>query len=164
MPDTAFVRVENAYRFITGARLATGALEVLFADGSLASVPRGVVRGRHRHEPVAVEVPGPGKVIVRFGKHSHEVFPWDYLRGFSDPSFRRGEKAKAESGRKRLGARVRSLRRGRGFTQSSLATAAGIGRVTLARLEAGRQSPSLATLEALADALGVDIQEILVLQ
>lgn len=47
------------------------------------------------------------------------------------------------------------LRRERGFTQHSLAAAAGVSRSTLARLEAGDFVPSWDTVQALATALDV---------
>jgi transcriptional regulator with XRE-family HTH domain len=65
-----------------------------------------------------------------------------------------------ELGRKALGARLRALRKATGTTQEALAVTAGIGRVTLVRIENGGQSPKLATLTALARALGCPVQEL----
>jgi transcriptional regulator with XRE-family HTH domain len=59
-----------------------------------------------------------------------------------------------------LGARLRALREGTGTTQEALAVAAGIGRVTLVRIEGGEQSLKLATLVSLARALGCPMQEL----
>ncbi len=63
---------------------------------------------------------------------------------------------------KTLGTRIRELREARNLTQEALADAAGIGRVTLVRIENGEQSPRFETLVALAQALGRPIQELLV--
>lgn len=52
-----------------------------------------------------------------------------------------------------VAARIAELRRKRAMSQEALAAAAGINRVTLARLEAGLHEPSLETLERLASAL-----------
>lgn len=49
-----------------------------------------------------------------------------------------------------------------GLTQEKLAAAAGVGRVTIARIESGEQSPSYKTLLALAAALGVEPANLLV--
>ena len=49
-----------------------------------------------------------------------------------------------------------------GLTQVELARAAGVGRVTLVRLENGEQNPRFKTLTALARALGTDVPELLV--
>jgi transcriptional regulator with XRE-family HTH domain len=62
---------------------------------------------------------------------------------------------------RRVGARVRALRAGRGLTQLRLAERAGISRPSIANVEAGRQNVSLRQLCALADALGVGVEDIL---
>lgn len=52
---------------------------------------------------------------------------------------------------------VRRLRLAYGINLDALAAASGVGRSTLARLEAGRANPTIETLFAVADALGVSI-------
>jgi transcriptional regulator with XRE-family HTH domain len=53
--------------------------------------------------------------------------------------------------------RLRELRLAKGWTQAHLATAAGVTRATVNRIENGKPaSIDLAVLEKLADALGVD--------
>ena len=54
-----------------------------------------------------------------------------------------------------LGARLRSLRVAAGLTQAELARRTGIHRPNIARVEAGRHTPSLETLARLASAIGV---------
>jgi len=51
--------------------------------------------------------------------------------------------------------RVRDLRKSRGLTQEELCERAGISIDAVTRIESGRRSPSLATLERLSQALGV---------
>jgi transcriptional regulator with XRE-family HTH domain len=46
------------------------------------------------------------------------------------------------------------------MTQEQLSAVSGVHRVTIARYECGMCSPNLATIERLADALGVPIDEI----
>jgi len=53
--------------------------------------------------------------------------------------------------------RVRELREEAGVSQVGLAVAAGMDPATLNRLEMGKRSPNLKTLERLADALGVEV-------
>ena len=65
-------------------------------------------------------------------------------------------------GRHTLGQRIRRLRRSAGLSQDALARAAGIGRVTLVRLEKGEQTPRYKTLGAIAKALGVGVSKLLV--
>ncbi len=57
----------------------------------------------------------------------------------------------------RIGQRIQHLREQKGLSQRALAEAAGISPSALSLLEAGRHSPSVATLEKLADALGVSV-------
>ena len=65
-------------------------------------------------------------------------------------------------GRHTLGQRIRRLRNAAGLSQDALARAAGIERVTLARLEKGEQTPRYKTLGAIARALGVGVSDLLV--
>jgi HTH-type transcriptional regulator/antitoxin HipB len=59
--------------------------------------------------------------------------------------------------------RLRELREARGWSQSELARASGVGQSAISRLEAGeRSSISFADLERLADALDVDAAVLIV--
>lgn len=53
-----------------------------------------------------------------------------------------------------VGARVKQLREGRGWTQATLAKKAGVSRVTIGRVEIGYSRPSDALLRRLAKLLG----------
>lgn len=61
----------------------------------------------------------------------------------------------------RLGARLRELRVAAGLTQAELARRTGIHRPNIARVEAGRHTPSLDTLARLASAIGVPTTRVL---
>lgn len=61
----------------------------------------------------------------------------------------------------RLGARLRALRLAAGLTQAELARRTGIHRPNIARVEAGRHTPSLETLSRLAAAIGVPTTRVL---
>lgn len=52
---------------------------------------------------------------------------------------------------------VRALRGARGLSLGELASASGTGKATLSRIEAGHGNPTIETLFALADALGVPL-------
>lgn len=56
---------------------------------------------------------------------------------------------------------VRVWREHRGLTGVALATASGVNRVQIVDIEAGRKGGSVATLQKLADALGVTVDELL---
>ena len=57
--------------------------------------------------------------------------------------------------------RIRERREAAGLTQAELATRAVIGRVTLTRIERGEHSPRTETLMAIARALGVDVEDLI---
>jgi DNA-binding XRE family transcriptional regulator len=61
----------------------------------------------------------------------------------------------------RLGHRLRALRIAAGLTQAELARRTGIHRPNIARVEAGRHTPSLETLARLAAAIGVSTTRVL---
>lgn len=61
----------------------------------------------------------------------------------------------------RLGQRLRALRIAAGLTQAELARRTGIHRPNIARVEAGRHTPSLETLARLASAIGVATTRVL---
>lgn len=60
-----------------------------------------------------------------------------------------------------LGARLKKLRLSSGLTQAELARRTGIHRPNIARVEAGRHTPSLDTISRIATAIGVPATEIL---
>jgi ribosome-binding protein aMBF1 (putative translation factor) len=57
----------------------------------------------------------------------------------------------------RLAMEIHALREKRGLSQRELAERLGTTQSAIARLEAGNVSPSLATLDRVADALGVEL-------
>ncbi len=56
-----------------------------------------------------------------------------------------------------IGQRVRRLRESRGITQSQLQASSGVSRSYLSRIESSQMTPSLGTLEKVAEALGVGL-------
>jgi transcriptional regulator with XRE-family HTH domain len=67
-----------------------------------------------------------------------------------------------EAGQALLGRRVQRLRSVLKLSQEGLARRAGMSRMTLARLERGEMSPRHETLQALSQALGVGLGELLI--
>lgn len=57
-------------------------------------------------------------------------------------------------------ATLAQVRKAKGWTQEQLSAVSGVNRVTIARYECGMSVPKLSTIERLADALGVPIDEI----
>ena len=60
-----------------------------------------------------------------------------------------------------MGKRLKRLRVGKDMSQAALAKRAGLTREYVNKLEAGKQDPSLSTLNALAKALGVPVAALL---
>jgi transcriptional regulator with XRE-family HTH domain len=63
-----------------------------------------------------------------------------------------------------FGRRVRVLRKRKGMTQEQLAEVADISVDFLSLMERGVNAPSFATLERLADALGIPVKELFDIQ
>lgn len=59
-----------------------------------------------------------------------------------------------------VGARIREARQRQGMSLSALARAAGIGKATLSKLEAGERNPTVETLYALCGPLGVPLSTV----
>lgn len=62
--------------------------------------------------------------------------------------------------RRRLGLRIREVRRARGLTQEELAERVGISPRYLSRVEVGQQNPSIQTVAQLATALDIELSEL----
>jgi DNA-binding XRE family transcriptional regulator len=80
---------------------------------------------------------------------------------YGTPGMTNGQDDIAIDGEK-LGARLRELRLAAGLTQAELARRTGIHRPNIARVEAGRHTPSLETLARIANAIGVSTTHVLV--
>jgi transcriptional regulator with XRE-family HTH domain len=61
----------------------------------------------------------------------------------------------------RLGARVKELRRRRGFTLEDLAQCTGVSRAMISKVERGEKNPTLVVAAKVAEGLGVTISELL---
>jgi DNA-binding XRE family transcriptional regulator len=138
-------------------------IKVRFVDGQSGEIPAEAIEraGRPVHLDLNhVSLPNPYVIIIGVeGQSEPEEVPWDFARHFCDPTFEAQERRKAETHRKRLGERIKRLRQQRGVSQEQLAEEAGVGRITLSRIETGHeQSPRFDTLERIAKALGVGME------
>jgi len=144
-------------------RASKAGLVIAFADGLRGLVPFADVPEIGSLEEIAtLALPNPYEVVVAKRKDETIELPWDFVRNYCDPSYRPRVERVAAKGRIEIGARVRALREAAGLTQEKLASAARIGRVTIARIESGEQFPRYKTLLALADALDRDPADLLV--
>lgn len=69
--------------------------------------------------------------------------------------------AGVEESQRRLGRRIRELRKGRKMSQAELAEAAGVALMTISRLERGEHDPHVGTLTRIARGLGVPFIELM---
>ena len=94
---------------------------------------------------------------------NHYEVPWDRVLHEAEPSYayfrghRRGAKKPVDVGRV-----IREVRIRKEMSQNQLASAAGIIRPNLSRIEAGKHRPTLDTLERIAGALKVAVADLLV--
>ena len=157
------VLVKNANRMMTVASLLEDGIELGFADGAKGLIPYSdLPEIGERAALSTLELPNPYEMILKTAQGATVEIPWDFARHYCDASYRPAVEAIAMRGRLTLGQRVRRLRNFAGLSQDALARAAGIGRVTLVRLEKGEQTPRYKTLSAVARVLGVDVSELLV--
>ena len=154
------VPVKNANRMMAPASLLDNGIELSFADGARGLIPYAdVPEVKVRAGISGLERPDPYEMALQTAEGERVEVSWAFARHYCGALYRPTAEAMAAMGRQALGGRVRRFR---GLTQVELARAAGIGRVTLVRLENGEQNPRFRTLTALARALGTDVPELLV--
>ncbi len=161
--STMAVRLRNADQMMTRAEAKADGIHLVFADGRTGVVPfADIDELKEQNKLVGLDLPNPYTLVLHLSGGESTEIPWDFARDYCDPSYRPRMEAIAAEGRRVMGHRIRSLRADAGLTQEELSGRAGIGRVTLVRLEHGEQSPRYETLMALASALNVPVQRLLV--
>lgn len=113
-------------------------------------------------EPHHVSLPRPHVIEIGLADGRVEEVPWDFARHYVDEDYQARSEHAAERGRRLFGTRLRALRSQRRLSQEALSKRSGINRVTITRIEAGEQLPRYQTILALADALDVSIERLLV--
>ena len=157
------VLVKNADRMMMTASLLADGIEMSFADGSRGLIPfADVPEIKERAALSGLELPNPYEMVLQTTHGERIEIPWDFARHYCDESYRPAIESIAMRGRQTLGERIRQFRESAGMTQVALARAANIGRVTLIRLEKGEQTPRFRTLNAIAKALGIRVNELLI--
>ena len=156
--------IRNALnRMMTVASLLEDGIELGFADGVMGLIPYSELPEiGERAALSALELPNPYELVLKTTQGATVEIPWDFARHYCDATYRPAIEAIAMRGRHTLGRRIRRLRNSAGLSQVALAGAAGIGRVTLVRLEKGEHTPRYKTLSAVARVLGVGVEELLV--
>ena len=150
-------------RMMMAASLLDDAIQYTFADGASGQIPfADLSEIGESGAIVGLELPTAYEMIITLSDGQHIEIPWDFARHYCDQTYRPTIEAIAAAGRKTLGGRIRRNRESAGLTQEQLAGRAHIGRVTLVRLENGDQAPRFKTLSAIAQALEVDVNALLV--
>ena len=145
------------------ASLLEDGIELSFADGCKGLIPFvDIPEIKQRAALSGLALPNPYKIVIDTVRGERVELPWDFARHYCDETYRPTIEAIATRGRRTLGERIRRLRESAGLTQQTLANAANIGRVTLIRIEKGEQTPRFKTLQAIAQALGIPVPELLV--
>ena len=157
------VLVKNAERMMTKAVPRPDGIEVTFADGRSGLLPYAAVPEISEQQQLsAIDLPSAYELVLETASGERVEIPWDFARHYCDDSYRPNVERMASDARQSLGSRIRHFREASGLTQEALAAIAGIGRVTLVRVENGEQSPRFETLSALSRALGMKVSELVV--
>jgi len=144
--DTFFVAFRNGKAY----ELARRAVEV-DDESPVIRQPR-VVHG------------GAAFEVQQESRNTYEV-PWDLVLYHREPSYpyHKGSSSQreAEANRaERIGTRIRQEREARGWSLAELSRRTGIQPPNLSRVESGKHTPSLDTIERVADALGVRVADL----
>ncbi len=154
--------VKNAERVMTHASVDQRGVEFTFADGRIGLVPFSDIPEIGELENLAdIDLPNPYEVTLRSRAGEVVELPWDFVRHYCDEGYRARSEMEAKRGREVLGSRVRQARVKANMTQADLASASEVGRVTLARIERGDQSPRYDTLLSIARGLGCPVEDLL---
>lgn len=166
------IAAETALRSSPGTVTAAGSAAdatpflAIFADGTCALATRPVAIEDDGSEVVAISMAedarsarvelGSGRELTLLASELFQrALPAD------DPKPLSAEEILAQIDGPTLGSRLRTLRLAAGLTQAQLAERTGIHRPNIARVEAGRHTPSLETIARLAAAIGVHATRVL---
>lgn len=158
------VMVKNAERMMLSANITKLGMEIAFADGRNSLIPLGDLGIKDASKEISrIDLPNPYEVVLKLKNGESEEIPWDFAREYcADKEFHQQAASSAARGRTVLGDRIRNARAKAGLTQEELASKSGLGRVTLARIETGQQSPKYDTLNTIAQSLKLPLQKLLV--
>ena len=137
---------------------------VTFDSGKEYSFPRSSLEVDDGSEVVNIQVDRRRFFFrVRQVSGNRYEIPWDRVLHEAEPSYRyfRGRRDRTRATRE-VGATIRKLREAKGITQDQVASAVGMMRNNISRIEAAKHRPTLETLERIAKALKVSVAELIV--
>jgi DNA-binding XRE family transcriptional regulator len=109
-------------------------------------------------EVLDVHIEGDGEVFTVLQVSGNEFsVPWDVIKNIASGKKRTPD---TQVG-KRIGQRVKAMRKKRGLTQNQLAEMSGIKRPNISRLETGTHVPGILLIECLAESLQVKTSDLI---
>lgn len=148
----------------TGARIwavsydiKRNAFRVALENGKILLLQRPVPEDDHS-EVLDVYIEGDGEVftVIQLSGNEFSV-PWDVVESLATGKARDQNMEIS----KRIGKRVKAIRRQRGLTQEQLAKMAKVKRPNISRLESGKHAPGIIFIQRIADCLQVKISELI---
>jgi len=134
------------------------AFRVSLENGMIFLLQRPIPEDDHS-EVLEVYIEGDGEVFTVLQASGNEFsVPWDVIQTIAIGKKRADN---TEIG-KRIGQRVKALRKKYGLTQNQLAKMSGVKRPNISRLEAGTHVPGILLIERLAESLQVKTSELIV--
>jgi DNA-binding XRE family transcriptional regulator len=159
MTDTPHWNADG-YQRIVGVTCQLPHLTVEFADGTRACAEAQrllppdsdpVEWERLTWSPYEIAVPSAYEIVV---------IPWSTIRILTDKAYAAHLARAAEDAARRIGTRIRELRKARGLTGKELAERAGIAPQSLSRIEHGQHEVVLSTLQSLLAAMGCSLRDV----
>jgi DNA-binding XRE family transcriptional regulator len=133
------------------------AYRVALESGQIFLLRRPIPEDDHS-EVLDVHLEGDGEVFTVIQASGNEFsVPWDVIQILASG---KNGKPNIEVGR-RIGERVKALRRERGLTQDQLARMSGLKKPNISRFEAGSHVPGISIRERLAESLDVNISDLI---
>jgi DNA-binding XRE family transcriptional regulator len=158
---TEYLSAQELERKIRDARysVAEDRFIVTFENGKEYRFPRSSLEADDGTAVVSVHVERRRFYfrVTQASGNRYEV-PWDQVYHEAEPAYGhfRGNAGRALTSHN-VGAAIRKLREARSLTQDQLATAVGMMRGNISRIEAAKHRPTLETLEKIATALKVSL-------
>jgi DNA-binding XRE family transcriptional regulator len=161
---TEYLSAQELERKMRDARysVAEDCFIVTFESGKEYSFPRSSLEVDDGTAVVSVHVERRRFYfrVTQASGNRYEV-PWDRVYHEAEPAYGhfRGNMGRRMTTHN-LGATIRKLREAKGLTQDQLATAVGMMRSNISRIEAAKHRPTLETLEKIAKGLRVSVADL----
>lgn len=141
---------------------AQGVVAVSFRNGDRFEVPVEMLLREHARDARwdRLRIGETGDFLEVPVEGNFTEIPWDRVRCVADAAFRRHMANQAAKSARRVAQRLAELRRESGLTQEAVATAAGLARVTVSRLENGALQPTYETLTRVLAAMGRRVEDL----